>query len=163
MNERVRQQLRLKGIAQEIDPGADVKYEDEEGFLKVFAPDRQPLWLGENNVADLDDLQLEQEIRDRWGSDSQAERSPMTSKGYTFELGPGNKTRYPAGPYDRDTQSPRYEIEVQIWQHRSRQVEWNQFLMGTEGNFTWCWDIENKSPWPAFIIIKKDGVLVDSI
>ena len=52
-----------------------------------------------------------------------------------------------------------YEIEVVVSGHVRHLVEVRQFLMGPEGRRFWVWEIENSSTWPAFIIIKKDGVL----
>ena len=84
-------------------------------------------------------------------------------KDYTFCLSPGNKTRYAAGPFDINTRKPRYEIEINIPSHVRNQVEVKQFLMGSENNYQWVWNIENKSTWPAFIIIKKDGQMIPFI
>ncbi len=84
----------------------------------------------------------------------------MTERDYTFQLSPGTKTRYNAGPYDQETCSPRYSLELSVPEHARRQVDVQQYLMGNEGSRIWVWDINNKSTWPVFIIIKKDGVLV---
>jgi hypothetical protein len=35
--------------------------------------------------------------------------------------------------------------------------------MGSENNYQWVWEIENKSTWLAFIIIKKDGLMIPFI
>lgn len=82
------------------------------------------------------------------------------SHGYTFILPPGEDTRYLAGPYDPDLQSPNYQIEIDSPEHVGIQVEVVQLLMGSHGNYIWAWDITNKSRQPALITIKKDGVLV---
>ncbi len=84
----------------------------------------------------------------------------MKAPDYTFELSPRSKTRYNAGPYDPQIHTPRYTIEVLLPEHVKHQLEMKQFLMGKEGSHLWVWDLENKSTWPAFISIKKDGVLV---
>lgn len=80
---------------------------------------------------------------------------------YTFQLSPGHKTRFPAGPYDTELQLPVYEIEVALPKHIESQIEIKQFLMGCPGNNIWVWDIHNKSTWIAFVAIKKDGKLVE--
>ncbi|MCX5888200.1 MAG: hypothetical protein NTY36_01950 [Deltaproteobacteria bacterium] len=82
-------------------------------------------------------------------------------KDYTFSLSPGNKTRYMAGPFDAETRKPHYEIFVSIPAHVRNQVEIEQVFMGTPENRLWVWDIRNKSSWPAFITIKKDGEKVE--
>lgn len=85
----------------------------------------------------------------------------MTEPNYTFELSPGRKSRYNAGPYDQDTGLPRYTIDVLAPDDVAKsKIEISQFLMGPEGSRLWVWDIVNKSTWPVFVIIKKDGVLV---
>ena len=61
----------------------------------------------------------------------------------------------------KEKATPRYSIEVSAPGHVRHEIHVTQFLMGTEGNYTWVWDIENRSTWPAFIIIKKDGVLLN--
>jgi hypothetical protein len=84
----------------------------------------------------------------------------ISESDYTFQLPPRGKTRYNAGPYDQTTQSPRYALDVSVPEHVRHEVDVKQFLMGSEGNRLWVWDIENKSTWPAFIIVKKDDILV---
>jgi hypothetical protein len=80
---------------------------------------------------------------------------------YTFELSPGKKTRYSAGTYDRDKMQPRYTIEISAPVHVKNLIEVKQFLLQNAGGFEWAYDIHNKSTWPAFIIIKKNDVLLD--
>ncbi len=84
----------------------------------------------------------------------------MTEQNYTFQLAPGKSTRHPAGPYDQETHSPRYEIEISVPSYVRHQIEVKQFLMGKEGSRIWVWDIKNNSTYPAFVIIKKDGALL---
>jgi hypothetical protein len=84
----------------------------------------------------------------------------MSKVDYTFELQPGGKTRYPAGPYDQGTNSPKYTLEISAPEHVRQQIEVKQSLVGTQSHTTWVWDIRNKSTWPVFVIIRKDGVLV---
>lgn len=84
----------------------------------------------------------------------------MTETDYTFELPPGGKTRYNAGSYDPKTQTPRYAFAVSLPSHVMHQFEFEQFLMGREDARLWVWDFRNKSTWPAFVSITKDGVLV---
>ena len=79
---------------------------------------------------------------------------------FTLEIPPGAKTRYAAGPYDQATGTPQYTLEVSIPTHIRSQVEVKQFLLQGAGGLTWGWDIRNKSTWPAFIIAKRDGVLL---
>ncbi len=81
-------------------------------------------------------------------------------KDYTFVLGPGGKTRWAAGPFDVKTRQPRYEIEISIPAHVRNQVDVNQFLLGTPDNCEWAWDIKNRSSWPAFVIIRRDGEII---
>lgn len=87
----------------------------------------------------------------------------MNEKDYTFQLNQKSKFRYNAGPYDLKTRTPWYEIEVSIPQHVKHQIEIKQFLMGDEESCIWVWDIVNNSTWPAFISIKKDGILIKKI
>jgi hypothetical protein len=85
----------------------------------------------------------------------------MTTPNHTFELGPHSKTRYSAGPYDPTSHSPRYTIEMSTPDdHVQRQVDVEQVLMGTEGNYIWVWVMNNKSTWPVFVSVMKDGMLV---
>lgn len=81
-------------------------------------------------------------------------------KDYTFYLQPGGKTRWAAGSYDIKTQQPHYEIEISVPKHVRDQVEVNQFLLGTPDRCQWVWDINNRSSWPAFVVVKKDGELM---
>lgn len=85
----------------------------------------------------------------------------MAAGEYTFQLPPGGKTRWNAGAYDPESRTPRYTIEVLVPEHVRYQIETKQFLMGTPGNYLWVWDIQNKSTWPAFVSVLRDGVLVD--
>jgi hypothetical protein len=78
-------------------------------------------------------------------------------KDYSFCLMPGIKTRHAAGPFDVKTRKPKYEIEINVPSHVRDQVEIKQFLLGTPEKCQWAWDIENKSTWPAFVTIRKDG------
>ena len=80
---------------------------------------------------------------------------------YTLQLGPKSKTRYNAGPYNQESQSPRYEIDYSAGPDSYHLIEISQFLMGKEGSRMWVWDIENKSTWPVFIMIKRDGQLIE--
>lgn len=79
---------------------------------------------------------------------------------FTFKVSPREKSRYNAGPYDAKTQSPRYTLEISIPEHVKHLVVIQQFLMGGENNRIWVWDIESKSSWPAFIIVRRDGELM---
>ncbi len=84
----------------------------------------------------------------------------IDKKDYTLCLSPGGKTRYAVGPYDRESQTPRYTIEISIFQHVKHQVAVKQFLLGSGNQYQWAYEIHNKSSYPAFIIIKKDNVIV---
>ena len=79
---------------------------------------------------------------------------------YTFCLSPGSKTRYIVGLYDKDKHLPRYSIEISVPQHVRQSVESEQFLLEFGDGYHWAYDIRNNSTWPAYIIIKKDNVLV---
>jgi hypothetical protein len=78
-------------------------------------------------------------------------------KDYSFILSPGGKTRYIAGPFDAKTHKPHYEIDVSVPTHVRNRVEIQQFFVGPPENYQWGWDIKNRSTWPAFVTIKKDG------
>ena len=84
----------------------------------------------------------------------------MDENDYTFMLSAGAKFRYNAGAYDRTMNTPHFEMEVSVPSHARNQIQTKQFLMGTEGNYIWVWDVENNSTWPAFLIVRKNGVLV---
>ena len=79
---------------------------------------------------------------------------------YTFQLAPNQKRRYIAGPYDPKTNSPKYKISINIWQHLIDRVECNQILIGTSEHCNWAYDLNNKTTWPAYISVKKDGQLL---
>ena len=79
---------------------------------------------------------------------------------YTFQLDPGGKTRYNAGTYDQDAHTPRFRYEVLLPEHEKHRLDAKQFLMGPEGGRIWVWEFENRSTYPAFISIFKDGILV---
>lgn len=81
-------------------------------------------------------------------------------KDYTLGLGPKSKTRHSPGPFDIETRKPHYEIEISAPKHVKHQIEVRDFLMGNPGSYQWVYEINNKSSWPAFIIIKKDGEVV---
>ena len=85
----------------------------------------------------------------------------MTAANHTFQLPPHSKTRYNAGGYDQASHTPRYAYEALLPDHAKHLFEANQLLMGHEGRRIWVWDFENKSDWPAFISIFKNGVLVE--
>jgi len=84
-------------------------------------------------------------------------------KDYTFCLMPGIKMRHIGGPYNVETRKPSYELHVSVPSHVRDQVEVNQVLLGTPENCKWAWDLKNKSRWPAFVTIKKDGQMIKSI
>ena len=82
------------------------------------------------------------------------------SRDYSFILWTNQKTRHIAGTFDYEKKEPHYEIEISIPAHVRDQVEVNQILIGSPQDCQWGWDINNKSSWPAFVIIKRDGFLV---
>lgn len=85
----------------------------------------------------------------------------MSQKEYTFQLGAKSKSRYNAGPYDPKSRSPKYEIDFLCPTPESKgRVEINEILMGKEGSHLLVWEIENKSTWPVFFYVKKDGQLI---
>ena len=86
----------------------------------------------------------------------------MTECDYTFELFPGIKTRHVAGSYDQKKGTPRYTIDAMVPSDAISLISISQFLMGKDGNRIWVWDIKNNSTWPAFIVVKKDGLLMKS-
>lgn len=79
---------------------------------------------------------------------------------YSFLLGPGKRIRKIAGQYDVKLHKPHYEIEINVLEHVRNQIEINQVLVGDEEYCQWAWDIKNNSTWPAFITIKKDGIIL---
>jgi hypothetical protein len=81
-------------------------------------------------------------------------------KDYTFKIEPGRNTRYVAGPFDVKTHKPHYEIEIcpSLIQNK---IEVKQILLGTPAYCQWGWEINNKSSLLVFVIVKKDGVMVD--
>jgi len=81
-------------------------------------------------------------------------------KDYTICLSEGSKIRYIAGSYDRKKSAPRYSIEIVIPEHVKSQVQVRQLLIKFSNNYQWSWDIHNKTNWPAFIVIKKDGEII---
>jgi len=84
----------------------------------------------------------------------------MEQKNYTLSLSPREKRRFAAGKYDTENQKPFYEMEINCPKHVRNQVEYDQFLLGTPDNCQWAYKFHNKSSYPVFIIIKKDGVLI---
>lgn len=82
----------------------------------------------------------------------------MTDNTYTLCLSPGGKTRYAAGPYDKENQKPIYTIEIGVPSHVKHEVEVKQSLLQFADGYQWTYDLHNTSSWPAFIIIYKDGV-----
>ena len=82
------------------------------------------------------------------------------NKDFTFELSPRGKTRYVAGAYDQTTATPKYTIELSAPSHVRDQVEVKQFLLQNAGGVSWGWDIHNRSTWPVFVTIKRDGGLI---
>ncbi|WP_141251862.1 hypothetical protein [Pseudomonas syringae] len=78
---------------------------------------------------------------------------------HKIEIPPGGTFRCPAGLYDQKTRLPRYEVDVQAFDvDASRQVVVDSEIMGRVDNYTWIWKIANKSTWPVFITLKKDGI-----
>lgn len=78
---------------------------------------------------------------------------------HKIEIAPGGTFRRPAGPYDLKTRLPRYEVDVlAVDADAGRQVVVDSEIMGRVENYTWIWKITNKSTWPVFITLKKDGI-----
>jgi hypothetical protein len=76
---------------------------------------------------------------------------------YTFPLNPNSKIRHIVGEFDIKTRKPHYEIEIKSQPYIKNQVEVTQIMVGTPENCQWAYDIHNKSSWPIFVILKKDG------
>jgi len=79
----------------------------------------------------------------------------------TFCLEPGQKRRYIAGEYSPKEMTPKYEIEVNAVHHVKPQVICEQVLVGNPEKCSWAYDLENKSTWPVFVIVKKDGEMLE--
>jgi hypothetical protein len=80
---------------------------------------------------------------------------------YSFVLQPKSKCRYNAGAYDPATQRPRFQYALSAPSEQYRdQIDVNQFLMGSPDSRLWVWDFHNKTTWPVFVKIFKDGELV---
>ncbi len=85
----------------------------------------------------------------------------MSEQGdYTFMLEAGQKRRYIAGSYNPKTMLPKYELTINIWNHIKGKVDCDNILLGDKDNCSWACDLHNKSTWPAYIIVKKDGELL---
>jgi len=81
------------------------------------------------------------------------------SENQKIEIPPGATFRRPAGPYNLKTKLPRYDVDVMAMDsHARRQVIVDSEIMGRVDSYTWIWKITNKSTWPVFISLKKDGV-----
>lgn len=87
----------------------------------------------------------------------------MNEKDYTFILSEKSKIRYNAGSYNDKTKTPEYKIDVLTIKDLKNQIVISQFLMGKEDSYIWVWDLENKSTWPAFVSIMRDGILVKDV
>jgi|GEM_PF-2329675 len=85
----------------------------------------------------------------------------MEKNDYTFELSPGEKKRYIAGAYDPKQMTPQYEIIIDVPNHVKPQVLCEQILVGKPEKCNWGYNLENKSSWSAFVIVKKDGVMIE--
>lgn len=76
-------------------------------------------------------------------------------------LPPGARFRRQAGPYDLESQSPRYSFQVSAPDEQAkRQVVDNSEVMGAPGRHFYVWDIKNNSTWPVFLTLTVDGVPV---
>lgn len=84
----------------------------------------------------------------------------MIERDYTFCLEPGEKKRYIAGPYNPQDMAPSYEIIINAPQHVKQKILCEQILVGNPEKCSWAYDLENKSKWLAFVIVKKDGEIV---
>jgi|APSaa5957512535_1039671.scaffolds.fasta_scaffold222435_1 hypothetical protein len=85
----------------------------------------------------------------------------MDKEEYTIKLEPRSKTRINVGEYDIETSTPRYNYSVLIPEHGESNVVVEPKLLKFY-NFTYekVYAIENKTDWPAFISIYKDGELI---
>ena len=80
---------------------------------------------------------------------------------FTFQLDPGQKRRYIAGAYSPKEMVPKYGIEINAPPHVKPQVLCEQILVGNPEKCSWAYDLENKSTWPVFVIVKKDGEMLE--
>ncbi|MGE8063726.1 hypothetical protein [Pseudomonas sp. NPDC089569] len=75
-----------------------------------------------------------------------------------IEIAANGTFRRSAGPYDQKSRLPLYEVDVMaVNAEAARQVDVDSEIMGVGENATWIWKITNKSRWPVFITLKKDG------
>ena len=85
----------------------------------------------------------------------------MVEKDYTFCLEPGEKKRYIVGPYNPQEMAPKYEIIINAPHHFKPQILCEQILVGNPEKCNWAYNLENKSSWPVFVIVKKDGEMLE--
>ena len=78
-------------------------------------------------------------------------------KDYSFCVMPKQKMVHIAGPFDVKTSTPCYEIESNGPPYDNHKLEITRVLAGTPDNRQVGWQINNKSDYPVFITIKKDG------
>ena len=79
---------------------------------------------------------------------------------YTICLPPLEKTRYIAGWYDKENNTPLYTYDILILTDAKRDVEVKQYLHPSGNKYKWGYEFHNKSQYHAFISIYKDGVLI---
>jgi hypothetical protein len=85
------------------------------------------------------------------------------AENYTFSVGPGEKKRYIAGPYDKERQTPNYSYSIMMTCHAESDVVVKQFMMPCGDGHIWGYDVHNTSSnIDAFIVIMKDGVILQS-
>lgn len=81
---------------------------------------------------------------------------------HRITLDPGARFRRQAGPYNLETRSPQYGVQVCARDEQARrQVEDSSQIMGVPGGHFYVWDIKNGSSWPVFLTLTVDGVPAD--
>jgi hypothetical protein len=79
---------------------------------------------------------------------------------YTFVLKPKRKTTFAAGKYDRNTREPSYAMRLSVPEHVRNLVDVKQFLLEMGDGYEWTWEIWNRSDYPVFAIVTRDGELL---
>ncbi len=79
---------------------------------------------------------------------------------HSFVLYPGKRTSFNAGEYDLKTQRPRYSFSMSVWEYARREVEVEELLIGCEASCLKVWRLHNKSHWPVFVTVTRDGELL---
>jgi hypothetical protein len=155
---------RAKGSSQSIDLNAVYGIED----LPLLDDDRAQLrsrvmvcCCGTAGLSFADPEEWQHAfIRQPWRTTATIAIILMSASDYTIVLPPNANTLFNAGKYNPSSDHPKYTINVKVPTHVENQIDLEQYLTGTGGNYRWIWCIKNRSIWPAFITVTADGILV---